>query len=154
MARKAHDKMVNAGACPGDYDEWRREEQMAAVGIESLRACDQSHYTDLYNHFSMIAGIKTKVDKTFLINFAPTKRLIQAMQRGGYDMMYLEEITKDKFPGRVDFSAYRDKAEMYQRIRLALEWDEIIQLVATVNNRARVKERRASGIKWEFNADT
>lgn len=50
-------------------DAWRRAEQLAAVGIASLRDCRQAHYLPLKGHFEALAG-KTDVP-TFQAAVAP-----------------------------------------------------------------------------------
>lgn len=37
-------------------DAWRRAEQLAAVGVGSLRECRQAHYLPLKGHFEALAG--------------------------------------------------------------------------------------------------
>jgi hypothetical protein len=45
--------LIEAGTT---LEEWRRAEQLAAVGVGSLRECRQAHYLRLRGHFEALAG--------------------------------------------------------------------------------------------------
>jgi hypothetical protein len=62
MAADAYAVQKKHGLIDDDVklEAWRREEQRAAVGIESLKDCRQAHYLPLRGHFAALAG-KTEV---------------------------------------------------------------------------------------------
>lgn len=61
-ARQAFDVQDRAGLIDGSgsdskrFETWRREQQLAAVGISSLRECGNNHYRPLMAHFLTLAG--------------------------------------------------------------------------------------------------
>ncbi len=58
MARTAYEVMRSHGLVDEGqgFAEWRHAEQLAAVGVASLRECRQPHYRALRGHFSTLVG--------------------------------------------------------------------------------------------------
>lgn len=58
IARTAYDQMRKHGLVDegATFEDWRHAEQVAAVGIGSLRECRQAHYLALKAHFEVLAG--------------------------------------------------------------------------------------------------
>lgn len=62
---------------PGiSFDEWRREEVLAAVGRDGLTACDHDHFCDLMGHFKTAAGKDDEALRWFLKGSKTTERQI------------------------------------------------------------------------------
>lgn len=62
---------------PGvSFDQWRREEVMAAVGRDGLTACDHGHFCDLMGYFKTAAGKEDEALTWFLKGSKNTQRQI------------------------------------------------------------------------------
>lgn len=68
---------AHAYQAPGiPFNEWRREEVMAAVGRDGLTACDHDHFCDLMGHFKTGAGKDDEALTWFLKGSKNTERQI------------------------------------------------------------------------------
>ena len=55
-AKSAFDKQSELGLVDTDFNTWRREQVMAAVGRSGLSACDHADYRPLMAHFKILSG--------------------------------------------------------------------------------------------------
>lgn len=134
MARKAYKALVTCG-CPLDsYDDWRREQQRDATGIESMVQMEQQHYVAMYNHYAAMSnGFKMK-DHTWTERDKAIHILRDAMKRHEITPMYLWSIVVDKHADQVRNYKFQ---EMWEVMRTKFTRDQIMQLVYTINNRGR-----------------
>jgi len=97
-------KEFSRSAC---FDSWRHVEQGKAVGVQSLRECDQSHYGRCLAHFQRLAGDATAATRTEARDQDNDRRIArwklnQALQERGLETGYAAAICRDKFKCLLD----------------------------------------------------
>lgn len=144
LARKAYAVVVCHGCV--NFDEFRREEQLHAVGISSLCDCTQAHYVPLYNYFAALANQKGIPDNTWSDVDKAMKRLRDAMAKQEINETYLATVAGKKHACLKGYHA----GNILEAIRVKLGGMDIIKLSYTIINRGRAHTRR---IATEYGLD-
>ena len=144
VAHKAWRQLVATGAESGDWrdeQDWRHavQEELLGAGNTSLKSATQHDYPRLYNHFALIAGLKSIADKTRSGKDKIVWVLQDVIRRHELKLHDLAEIARDKFP---TILRECDAAIVMDAIRARLDEEQVMQLVFTANNYGRSKTRR------------
>lgn len=126
LARKAAARQGLRFESTKVFDAWRRGEQLAAVGKESLRGCSQNDYKPLMAHFYALAGESGAAFDAQLMSQMEPKRVAlfklgQMCDGAGVTMGYAAAIARARWKCAID----------------DLEPKQIWQLVFTIKNRKR-----------------
>lgn len=89
------------------FNEWRHVEQGKAVGVQSLRECDQSHYGRILAHFQRLAGDTAAATRTEGRDADNDRRIArwklnQELQARGLETGYAVVICRQKFKCELD----------------------------------------------------
>lgn len=71
-ARKAFDTQTRAGLTDSDFDSWRHEQCMAAVGKPGITACNHGDFRPLIAHFQTLAGEDASAFRNLMASGKPT----------------------------------------------------------------------------------
>jgi hypothetical protein len=90
-----------------NFKEWRRQEQLEAIGKESLRECVQSDYLALLAHFQNLAGESGRAVKNIIRAAAEERavarnKLDESLGERGLRLEYAEAICKRQFKCDLD----------------------------------------------------
>jgi hypothetical protein len=90
-----------------NFKEWRRQEQLEAIGKESLRECVQSEYLALLAHFQNLAGESGRAVKNIIRAAAEERavarnKLDESLGERGLRVEYAEAICKRQFKCSLD----------------------------------------------------
>jgi len=129
ICQLAHQAAAHQNLCfasTAGFEEWRREEQVAAVGKPSLRGCTQDDYKPLMAHFLALAGRTGEAYDAQRMSQAEPKQVALHKLNGacavaGVSMGYAAAIARNRFKCAIE----------------DLSVKQIWQLVFTVKNRRK-----------------
>jgi len=105
--REAFEAINQEFTATARFEAWRREEQVKACGVRSLRACTQAHYGRLMAHFQALAGHAAQAARTRARDQDNDRRIArykldQALRERGLQIGYAAALCRDKFKRTLD----------------------------------------------------